>query len=31
MAILGLLVPLAALPLHARVHHLIECLVAFGR
>ena len=31
MAILGLLVPLAALPLHARVHHLIEYLVAFGR
>jgi hypothetical protein len=31
MAILGLLVPLAALPLHARVHHLIEVLVAFGR
>ncbi len=31
MAILGSLVPLAALPLHARVHHLIEVLVAFGR
>lgn len=31
IAILGLLVPLAALPLHARVHHVIEVLVAFGR
>lgn len=31
IAILGLLVPLAALPLYARLHHVIEVLVAFGR
>jgi beta-lactamase regulating signal transducer with metallopeptidase domain len=31
IAILGLLVPFAALPLYARVHHVIEFLVAFGR
>jgi Zn-dependent protease with chaperone function len=31
IAILGLLLPLAALPLHSRVHHVIEILVAFGR
>jgi hypothetical protein len=31
IAILALLMPLAALPLHARVHHFIEVLVAFGR
>jgi Zn-dependent protease with chaperone function len=31
IAFLGLLMPLAALPLHARVQHVIEALVAFGR
>ncbi len=31
VAILGLLVPLAALPLHARLYQVIEVLVAFGR